>query len=234
MVRTVVLWVGLLSAPSLAECPVPDDAKPGSVAVRGDAARLAFLAKQLAAQSAEHERWAFGWGASYAVMTIGQIAVVPSFAREFDPDWWWGAATAALGLLLVAPASADYLFDGQGYARRAAGASGDDTCRLIAEGERLLVSGAKAQQNNTRGYLHAVNLAVNAGLAAILVFAHQRPWWIGALNFGLGAPLGAATLFSTPRGLPDALAQYRDGASAPAVEVNLVPFGSGVALVGRF
>ncbi len=229
----VLVAAFLLAGTAWADCPQPEGVKAGAVSSRSDGERLEFLAAQLDAQAQEHQRWALGWGLSYTTLAIGQVSIIPLFDEEFDVDWWWGAVTAALGVPLVAAASADYVVEGPRFAQRAA-SPGDDTCKLIAEGERLLFDGATAQHHNSRWYLHVINVVVNLGLAAILVFGHERPWWIGLLNFGLGAPLGELTLFSTPSGLSEAVAQYRDGKAPAKVSVRLVPMGLGVALLGRF
>lgn len=224
-----LLWAGIAAA----DCPRPEGVDSASISSKSDEERLHFLATNLGQQADASFKWTLGWGLTYGVLTIGQIAVIPLFDKEYAPDWYWGAITSALGIPLIFAANPGLLARGGDFRQRAGSATPENTCALIAEGERLLIDGAKAQYDSTRWYVHATNIGVNIVLGAILGFAYQH-WPAAALNFGLGAPAGEATILTTPTGLVDALSLYRHGDKRPPLTWNLVPMGMGLGVAGRF
>ncbi len=203
------------------------------MSAKSDDERLHFLAATLGQQADASQKWSLGWGLTYGVLTIGQLAVMPAFKEQDWPDWYWGAITSALGIPLIFAANPWQLAKGGDFQKRAGAATPESTCALIAEGERLLIDGAKAQYDSTRWYVHATNIGVNVVLALILGFAYQH-WLAAGLNFGLGAPAGEATILTTPTGLIDALSLYRHGDKRPPLTWNLVPMGLGLGVAGSF
>lgn len=203
------------------------------MSAKSDDERLHFLASTLGQQADASHKWSLGWGLTYGVLTIGQLAVMPAFKEQDWPDWYWGAITSALGIPLIFAANPWQLAKGGDFQKRASTATPESTCALIAEGERLLIDGAKAQYDSTRWYVHATNIGVNVVLALILGFAYQH-WLAAGLNFGLGAPAGEATILTTPTGLIDALSLYRHGDKRPPLTWNLVPMGLGLGVAGSF
>lgn len=232
--RTVAMLALLWAGVAAADCPRPEGTGSASISSRSDEERLRFLATNLGQQADASFRWTLGWGLTYGVLTIGQLAVMPAFHEVDWPDWYWGAITSALGIPLIFAASPGLLARGGDFQARARAATHEGTCALIAEGERLLIEGAKAQYDSTRWYVHATNIGVNVVLALILGFGYQR-WLAAGLNFGIGAPAGEATILTTPTGLIDALSQYRHGGDKrPPLTWHLVPMGAGLGVAGRF
>ncbi|MCC6338042.1 MAG: hypothetical protein IT380_29120 [Myxococcales bacterium] len=230
-------WLWLVLSSSLApaawaqDCPRPQGpATTGAVSGQGAKERLAWLSQALSAEAPKSRRWLGAWGATYGLLTVGQLSAVGFTDNAADPDWYVGALTSALGLAftLVSPPEAQPA--APGFAQKASRATEADTCLLVAEGERLLREGAASQTRARAWYLHVLNVAANVGLGLVLGLAHDR-WVPGVVNFALGVGLIEATLFTAPTGLVDAWDEYR-GAKRTAVRFflgpGLAPGGAGV------
>ena len=103
--RTVAMLALLWAGVAAADCPRPEGTGGSSISSRSDEERLRFLATNLGQQADASFRWTLGWGLTYGVLTIGQLAVMPAFHEVDWPDWYWGAITSALGIPLVFAAS---------------------------------------------------------------------------------------------------------------------------------
>ncbi len=233
--RAALLMV-LVSLPSVsfADCPQPEGAKPGSTATKPDAERLKFLSQHFEAESAAATRWTMGWGAAYGVFTITQLAIAPLFPEHERLDWYWGAFSTAVGVAFSIIDPLEVLYGGPVFAKRAATVQPDETCALIAEGERMLVEGAAHEVSGMRWYVHLANVLFNAGIGLVLGLAHNR-WVSGAINAAVGVAIGEATIFTSPQGLISALDEYRTGTGATKVSFHVVPSaGPGLGVMLRF
>jgi hypothetical protein len=230
--RGLLLGMLALAAPSLAQtCPARDGALE-----RSDAARLKFLSDELLAESHRARNWSLAWGATYAVLTVGQVAVVPLIIKQDQVEWWVGAATSAVGLGFTIMDPLEVRTAGPGYAARAA-VSGSD-CALIAEGEGLLERSAIHETASRRWYIHAANVGINLGIGLILGVGYDH-WVAAAVNFAIGAAFGELTIFTSPTRLISAWSEYQRGelsAQPVPISVRLFPMfhpggaGVGVAL----
>lgn len=229
----VVMVLGVSSL-SKAECEKPEGAKPGSVATKSDAERLKFLASRFESESAAATRWTLGWGATYAVGTITQLAIAPLFPDSDKPDFYWGAFSTAVGVAFSIIDPLEVLYGGPIFAKRAGSVTPDETCALIKEGERMLIEGAEHEASGIRWYIHGANILFNVGLGLVLGLVHNR-WVSGAINAAVGTAIGEATIFTSPTGLISALDAYRANGSKPLVTFNLVPTaGPGLGVLVRF
>lgn len=232
--RAALVVMVLVSFQAWADCEKPEGAKPGSVAMKSDAERLQFLSSRFESESAAATRWTLGWGATYAVGTIAQLAIAPLFPDNEKPDFYWGAFSTAVGVAFSIIDPLEVLYGGPIFARRAAAVTPEDTCALIKEGERMLLEGAAHEASGVRWYIHVANVLFNAGIGLVLGLAHDR-WVSGAINAAVGLAIGEATIFTSPTGLISALEAYRNGGDAPRVTFYVVPTaGPGLVVLVRF
>lgn len=205
---------------------------------RSDAARLKFLQSELGAEAKRLHTWRFAWGATYGVLTLGQLVPVPLILEADKLEWYWGAGTTAVGLAWILIDPPELLEAGPRFATKAA--EGDGVCALIAEGEALLEQSAAYERSCQRWYNHALNVAFNVGIGLVLGAGYGH-WVAGAVNFGLGVVLGELTIFTTPKRLVSAWAEYQRGALGEAsspVAVSWFPMvrpdGAGLGVTVSF
>lgn len=217
-----------------AECARPQNASPGGVAGQSDEARLAFLSKLLEEESGRARTWAFVWGGSYGLLGVAQLAVMPFFPREEQPDWYWGAASTAVGLAFVLLGKPDVQDAGPVFARRASAVTPDATCTLIAEGERLLEAGAENEESSFKWYLHVGNVLFNVGLGLVLGLGYGH--WEGAIiNAIVGTAIGEGNIVTSPAHLISGWKRYRQGEAPSPVSFFVVPTaGPGLGVLMRF
>ena len=256
MRRLAVLVVLSCSTFALAQtCERPKDSAPSSVAAQSDEARLSFLSKLLLEESGRAYAWRLGWGATYGVLTVAQLALIQAFPREEpndDPllealgspavgrptqpqaDMIWGALSTAIGVAFTVFDPPEVLEAGPLFAQRAKVVPESERCKLIAEGERLLEQGASHEQDSVAWYLHAGNILLNVGFGLVLGLGYQR-WTSGLINMGVGSAIGEATMFTSPTHLISGWKRYRLGESPPAVTFHVIPTaGPGVGVLVRF
>lgn len=215
------------------ECPVPEGAAPASIAAQGAEVRLRYLSKLLSEEGAAARRWTFAWGGTYALLGLAQLGVLPLFDKPEWPDWYWGAASSLVGVAFSVLDPLEVLHEGDGFARRAAAAGDDDTCRLLAEGERLLREGAEHEADGRSWLIHGGNVLFNAGIGLVLGLGYGR-WVSGLINFAVGALIGELTIFTSPNQLIAGWKQYRGAGGGTPVSVRVVPLGPGLGLVVSF
>lgn len=219
----------LFAVPAVAQdCPVPDSAKAGGLAHRSADERLKYLSTVIASESVRARRWTLGWGGTYGLLTVAQLAAVGATPQADRVDWYVGAFTTVVGVAFVLIDPLEIIDAGAGFADRAAHATPENTCALLAEAERLVKEGAAHQAFGTAWYSHVANVLFNAGVGLFLWLAYDR-LVSGLVNFGVGTALGEATIFTQPTGLVDAWEAYEQGERtavrfhvAPAVGPNLV------------
>lgn len=216
-------------------CARPADSSGESIAAQSDSSRLSYLSALLSEESGNARLRALGWGGTFGVLTIGQLVAIPLLPSDMAPDLYWGALSAALGAAFIVLDPLEVLEAGPRFAQRVRSSSPDDACALIAEGERLLQSGAQAEVDGRRWYIHVGNVLFNVGLGLLLGFGYGH-WSSGFLNMGVGIAVGEATIFISPSKLIAGWEQYLRGSAKPtAVSLSLVAApGPGVGVLLRF
>ncbi|GMU60989.1 MAG: hypothetical protein AMXMBFR34_27520 [Myxococcaceae bacterium] len=225
------LAVVLLLSAGLAraqDCPRPEGAG-GGVSTQSAQQRLSFLSRVVAVESAKARRWTLGWGATYGLLTVLQLALTGASSDADDVDWYVGAFSSAVGVAFALFDPLEVRDAGPGYVNRAAKATPEDTCALLVEGERMVKEGAGQQAFGTAWFMHVANVAFNAavGLFLGLFFAH---WTAGIVNIVVGAGLGEGTIFTRSTGLVSAWEEYR-GARPSSLRFFFAP-AVGLAGVG--
>lgn len=227
----------LLSCSSFASaqtCDRPKDSASSSVAAQSDEARLAFLSQLLLEESGRAYAWRLGWGATYGALTAAQLAVMPLFTREEQPDWYWGALSTAVGVAFTVLDPPEVLTAGPLYAQRAKVVPEGERCKLIAEGERLLEQGAAHEQDSVAWYLHVGNVLLNVGVGLVLWLGYQH-LTSGLVNAAVGTAIGEATMFTSPTHLISGWKKYRLGEAPPAVTFHVIPTaGPGLGVLMTF
>ncbi len=209
-----------------ARCPVPNSSMGQS-----DEQRLAFLSAVARREASHIGLWKLLSGATFALLSIGQLVLAPVVAEAEKTDYYWGAGYSALGLtstLLPAPAVYER---GAAFADEAARATDENRCQLIAEGERLLSQGADGETLQTKWYTHAINVAVNVSLGAILGLGYQH-WRNAIINTLAGIAISETILFTKPHGLISAWRTYTQG-ERPVTMLETLQFRISPSLDGR-
>lgn len=111
--------------------------------------------------------------------------------------------------LIIAPL--DVVADSRALeARLAARQPADDVCVLLAEAEGKLVRDAQNQADGQRWWLHAGNVALNAGVGLFLGLGYHH-WAAGAFNAVLGTAIGEAIILTQPTSSVGDLERYQAG-----------------------
>lgn len=186
-------------------------------------------------ESAAATRWTLGWGGAYGAITIAQLAVMPLFSREEQPDWYWGAVSTLVGVAFSSLDPLEVMTVGPGFAKRARAATEEDTCKLLEEGERILREGAEHEAFGRSWFIHAGNVVFGIGMTLLLGFAYGH-WTSGIINGAVSIAIGEATIFTSPNQLISGWEKYRSGGGAsPAVTFHVIPTaGPGVGVLMRF
>ncbi len=217
-----------------APCAFPKEATGDGLAALSDAQRLAFLSSHLSKEGERARTWTLAWGGAFGVLTIGQIAAAPLFAAEDKPDMYWGALSSAVGVAFTVLVPLNVLTEGSVFMQKARAATADDTCALIAEGERMLEIGAAQEALSQRWFAHVGNVLLNVGFGLILGLGYGH-WSSGLLNMGVGIAVGEATIFTAPTELISGWKRYRKGDLSTGISIQVVPTaGPGLGLVMHF
>jgi hypothetical protein len=206
-----------------------------------DLTRLAWIRARLARTSHRATVWRDAWGIGIVGATVVDLAMIPILGdtRSNRIDFGLGAATTLPGivpLILWKPR----VIDDHAALEVHVLAAGPDRCAVLAEAETLLVLDAAAEHEQRAWYMHAGNVALNAGIT--LLFGAFDHWTSGILNGVGGAIVGEAIIFTEPIDQVDDLASYRRGelGGEPHHEHAWqllpapVPSGSGLLLSIRF
>ncbi len=233
--RLMIVLMLLVSLVAQAQnCERFKDGASKSVSALSDEARLAFLSRLLGDESVRARNYTLFWGATYSMLGLIQLGLMPLFKREEQPDWYLGAAGTAVGLgftLLGVPAVME---EGPRYAQKASVATVADTCSLLAEGEKMLEVGAETEAASFKWYLHAGNVLFNIGLGLVLGLGYGR-WTPAIVNTIVGTIIGEANILTAPSHLISGLRRYRSGESPPAVTFKVIPTaGPGLGLLVQF
>lgn len=230
--RTFLLLPLVVSLAAHAECPRPEGLHSGAVAGMDDASRLEFLVKKLKGDSEAAQRRTFAFGGGLSAAVIGQLALAPVLPERERPAMYWGAASSMVGVASVLFNPLEVLYGGEAFARRAAAATPEQTCELIAEGERMLFDGAKQELAARAWYMHVLNVAFNVGVGLALGFVHDL-WTNAAINGAVGIAIGELMLFTIPIGLVSGVDEYRGKASPVSFMVSPTA-GPGLGVVMTF
>jgi hypothetical protein len=217
----LVLLLSALAAPRAAAAPVSPPVPGRCPAMAGGAAaledlapavRLQWIDAHLARTAHRAHLWTWGWGAALAVGTVANLAPLAFVSPDHRIDWYVGAATTVIGIVPLVIAPLDVVDDSAALRARMPGADfTGDLCPLLADAERTLARDAQNQAAGRRWWMHAANVALNAGVGLFLGLGYNH-WLAGAFNAVSGAAIGEAIIFTQPTSSIDDLATYRTGA----------------------
>jgi hypothetical protein len=187
--------------------------------------RLVAIRVAVAAEVPRVRLWRWSWTALYAALTVGQLVPIPWVDDGTKIDMVVGAASSAIGALLLIFFPLDVQADEARYAAFPATAAG------LADAERLLHHDAADEDFNRSWVFHAGNVLFNAAIGLVLGLGWKR-WESAAISFGVGVVVGEAMILTQPHMLADV---SRAGGPPPVTLAPfLVPGGGGLALAGRF
>jgi hypothetical protein len=235
VMRTWLLVVLLLATRAQAiDCAKPEGTTAYGVASQSAEARLSYLSKLLDEEGQAARRWTLIWGGSYGLLTVARLGVMSLFPANEQPDWYWGALSTAVGVAFSVLDPLEVLSSGATFAKRAAVATPEETCQLIADGERMLAEGAEHEELGTRWFIHAGNVLFNVGIGLVLGLGYGR-WTSGIINAAIGVAIGEATIFSSPTRLISGWKKYRAGEPSSGVAVHVIPTaGPGLGVLVTF
>lgn len=234
MMRIAAVVVLTCSLVAQAECARPKNASPQGVAGQSDEARLRYLSKLLEEESGRARTWTLAWGGAYGAGVVVQLSLMALLPRDEQPDMYWGAASTGVGLAFTLLGKPEVLEGGPLFARRASAATPEDTCAIIAEGERMLEAGAQNEESSFAWYLHVGNVLFNVGIGLVLGLGYGH--WQGAIiNAIAGSAIGEANILTSPSHLIPGWKRYRQGDAPSPVSFHVVPTaGPGLGVLMRF
>jgi hypothetical protein len=220
--RLTLVWSLVTSvAPASASCPIPNEAHQQSLAATtSDEERLHFLQGILLEESDHARTWSLVFAGSYALLTVVQLAIIPLFPAHEKVDWYLGAISSGIGAMGLSAIPLDVLESGPRFDRQVRSAAAEDACRLITEGERLLVLGAKEERDGVAWYYHVGNVVVNSAIALILGLGYGR-WESAMINLGVGVAVGELNILTSPFHLVAANERYHRLATPTALSLRL-------------
>jgi hypothetical protein len=226
--------LGIALALALAPCPVDPAIGPAApgLATRDPAERTSFLQARIDTAARRSRIWAASWGAGLGALTIGQLAIAPTVAREERADFWVGAAASGIGALSRAVFIPVVLRE----RRRLARLGGSTTaCERLAATERAVAISAKGERQGRALWMHGLSLAYNAGVGLVLGLAFDRPV-AGNRLAALGAVIGEVMIVTQPTVMLRTLKDYRAGtlfgAGTWRARPLVLPGGGGLGLTG--
>jgi hypothetical protein len=151
--------------------------------------RAAWIQARLEREARRVTAWRWGWGVTAVAGAGGQLAAAALVSdRDARIDLAvGGASTLGLGVGVLLPPEIDV--------RDAPGAC---PARL-ADAERRLAEAGRSERASRSPWLHAGNVAFNAGVGLLLGLAWHH-WASGAINFAAGTVVGELQLFTVPDG----------------------------------
>ena len=213
------------------DCPRPASASALGVASAGDEKRLMSLSKLAGTEASHIGLWKLLSGSTFALLVVGQLAIAPLFDEKVRTDYFWGAGYSALGMASTLVGAPAVFENGPAFVTRAGAATDENRCAIIAEGEALLAKSAADEVLPTRWYLHALNVAVNVSLGAILGFGYQH--WVNAIiNTLVGIALSETVLFTKPHALIAAWNEYLHGSQPITLGLRVGASLNGGATLG--
>lgn len=192
-----------------ASCPLPPGAT-AELAQRSDAERARFLRSRLQVESRGAHRWADSWNTGLAVLTLGQLAIIPFTGKPlpvigltvdtFDDSFAAFTSAATIASIMLLPLST-----------LPPPPEGGDSCSEIAWLEHALAVRA-AGERSTRGLRgHLTNLLINTGIAMVVLGLAVRHWSSAIYGSISGTLIGEAMLWTKPYRLPSAERAYERG-----------------------
>lgn len=190
-------------------CPVPAGAS-AAVGELEPSRRLAFIQSHLREDARRARIWTGVWGASYSVLTVGQLALAPLFSPADQSDFYVGAVSSAGGVAALLAVPLTVMEDSPTLDALAARQPESVDCAVLAEAERLLVRSAQSEEEGRDLLMQGANVVYNVLTGLVLGLFFDR-WPSAALTAATGWLLGEVMILTQPTGAQDALRAYREG-----------------------
>ncbi|WNG42272.1 hypothetical protein F0U61_33430 [Archangium violaceum] len=209
-------------------CPVPEGAS-AAVGALEPSQRLAFIQSHLHEDARRARIWTGAWGASYSVLTVGQLALAPLFPPAEQADFYVGAISSAGGVAALLAVPLAVMEDSLTLDALAARQPGSVDCAVLAEAERLLVRSARSEEEGRSWVMRGANVIYNVLTGLVLGLFFDR-WPSAAITAATGWLLGEAMILTQPTGAQDALRAYREGKALSGERQAAFDWHVGVAM----
>ncbi len=160
-----------------------------------DTERLHLLQEAERQEAVRASIWRWGWGGTYAALTIGQAIAIPFLKDPGDRiDFIVGAISAGIGTLFVVLAPLDVIGHAPKMKELPATPEG------LADAEKLLIADAADEAFNVSWLMHLGNVLFSVATGLVLGLGWQR-WESGIINAVVGVAVGEIMIFTTPGSL---------------------------------
>jgi hypothetical protein len=191
--------------------------------------RLTFIQSHLHEDARRARIWTGAWGASYSVLTMGQLVLAPAFAPEERVDLYVGAVSSAGGMAALLAVPLDVMADSLALDALATQHPGPVDCAVLAEAERLLVQSARSEADGRGWLMQGANVVYNLATGLVLGLFFDR-WPSAALTAVSGWLIGEVMILTQPTGAQDALRLYREGKARSGEGLAALDWHVGVAM----
>lgn len=222
-----LLLPGLTHAQRL-HCPVPEGAS-AAVGEWEPSQRLAFIQSHLHEDARRARIWTGAWGATWSVLTVGQLAIAPLFPPEEQVDFYVGAISSAGGVVALLAVPLTVMEDSPTLDALAARQQGPVDCTVLAEAERLLIRSARSEEEGRSLLMHGANVVYNVLTGLVLGLFFDR-WSSAVITAVSGLLLGEVMILTQPTGAQDALRLYREGKAISGESLAALDWRVGVAM----
>ncbi|MFL5354002.1 hypothetical protein [Archangium sp.] len=191
--------------------------------------RLAFIQSHLHEDARRARIWTGAWGATWSVLTVGQLALAPLFSPEEQVDFYVGAVSSAGGVAVLLAVPLTVMEDSPTLDALAARQPESVDCAVLAEAERLLVRSARSEEEGRSLLMHGANVVYNVLTGLVLGLFFDR-WPSAVLTAATGVLLGEVMILTQPTGAQDALRAYREGKTLAGEGLAALDWRVGVAM----
>jgi len=202
-------------------CAPPPNAEARVVFIDGGE-RLHWIDEHMDHEASRARLWSRSWGIGIGASGLASLAAVPFVAPSNRVDWYTGAVSAAVGIVPFIVSPLTVTRDAPKVSAAVSATAFDDDARVCAtlfDAERKLAAAADNQRWQQGWWIHAGNLAFNAGVLLFLGLGYHH-WVSGIINGASGAVVGEAIILTQPTGSISDLRDYLRGDLARAKQAK--------------
>ncbi|EAU65949.1 hypothetical protein STIAU_1787 [Stigmatella aurantiaca DW4/3-1] len=150
--------------------------------------QLTFIQSHLNEEARRARLWTNAWGASYGVLTLGQLAAASARPSSEQVDFYVGAVSSAGGLAALLSMPLDVMADSLALDALVLAHAGPIDCEVLAEAERLLVRSAQSEAMGRSWMMHGANALYSLLAGLVLGLGFDR-WSSGVFTAHLQAAI---------------------------------------------
>lgn len=211
-VALLALAGGVRHAQADTRCAAPAGAEDRLGQIDGTT-RLHWIDLRLSHEAPRMSLWNWGWAIGIGGAGLGTLIAVPFVSPETRPDYYTGAAAAAIGVLPFGISPPAVIADSRQLHATLVGApprNDQEVCQLLADAEQKLVRDARNERMSSAWWAHIGNVVFNAGIVVFEGLVFHR-WTGGLINGVAGVVVGEGVILTQPTQTIDDLAAYNRG-----------------------